>query len=38
MCKLINKSDMTFVEYQDAIERVNKILDDGRAEVAVIIH
>ena len=38
MCKLINKSDMTFAEYQDAVGRVNKILDDGRAEVAVIIH
>lgn len=38
MCKLINKSNMTFSEYQDAVGRVNKILDDGRAEVAVIIH
>lgn len=36
--KLVNKSDMTFSEYQDAVGRVNKILDDGRAEVAVIIH
>jgi hypothetical protein len=36
--KLVNKSDMTFAEYQDAVGRVNKILDDGRAEVAVIIH
>ena len=36
--KLLNKSDMTFAEYQDAVGRVNKILDDGRAEVAVIIH
>ena len=38
MCKLINKSDMTFAEYQDAVGRVNKILYDGIAEVAVIIH
>lgn len=36
--KLVNKADMTFTEYQDAVGRVNKILDDGRAEVAVIIH
>ena len=36
--KLVNKVDMTFSEYQDAVGRVNKILDDGRAEVAVIIH
>ena len=36
--KLVNKVDMTFTEYQDAVGRVNKILDDGRAEVAVIIH
>jgi len=36
--KLVNKADMTFAEYQDAVGRVNKILDDGRAEVAVIIH
>lgn len=35
---LVNKSEMTFSQYQDAIGRVNKILDDGRAEVAVIIH
>ena len=34
----VNKADMTFVQYQDAVGRVNKILDDGRAEVAVIIH
>lgn len=34
----VNKSDMTFAQYQDAVGRVNKILDDGRAEVAVIIH
>lgn len=38
MCKLVNKLDMTFTEYQDAVGIVNKILDDGRAEVAVIIH
>lgn len=36
--KLVNKADITFAEYQDAVGRVNKILDDGRAEVAVIIH
>ena len=35
---LVNKSEMTFSQYQDAVGRVNKILDDGRAEVAVIIH
>ena len=34
----VNKADMTFAQYQDAVGRVNKILDDGRAEVAVIIH
>jgi len=34
----VNKVDMTFTQYQDAVGRVNKILDDGRAEVAVIIH
>ena len=34
----VNKADMTFIQYQDAVGRVNKILDDGRAEVAVIIH
>lgn len=35
---LVNKTEMTFTQYQDAIGRVNRILDDGRAEVAVIIH
>ena len=35
---LVNKSEMTFSQYQDAVGRVNKILDDGRAEVAVMIH
>lgn len=34
----VNKADMTFAQYQDTVGRVNKILDDGRAEVAVIIH
>ena len=34
----VNKADMTFARYQDTVGRVNKILDDGRAEVAVIIH
>lgn len=34
----VNKADMTFARYQDTVGRVNKILDDGRAEVAIIIH
>jgi hypothetical protein len=34
----VNKEDMTFKQYQNSIGRVNKILDDGRAEVVIIIH
>ena len=35
---VVRKADMTFAEYQDAVGRVNRILSDGRAEVAVIVH
>jgi hypothetical protein len=31
-------SDPDFAQYKLAVGRVNRILDDGRAEVAVIIH
>jgi hypothetical protein len=34
----VTKSEMTFSQYQDAVGRVNRILEDGRCEVAVIIH
>jgi hypothetical protein len=35
---VIDKSALSFQQYQDAVGRVNRILPDGRAEVAVIIH
>jgi hypothetical protein len=31
-------SDPDFSQYKLSVGRVNRILDDGRAEVAVIIH
>ena len=31
-------ADPTFAEYKRAVGRVNRILDDGRAEIAVIVH
>jgi hypothetical protein len=31
-------TDPTFAQYKFAVGRVNKILDDGRAEIAVIVH
>ena len=31
-------ADATFAEYKRAVGRVNRILDDGRAEIAVIVH
>jgi hypothetical protein len=34
----VPKNEMTFGLYQNAVGRVNRILEDGRAEVAVIIH
>jgi len=35
---IVAKSEMTFALYQDVVGRVNRIIDDGRAEVAVIVH
>ena len=35
---IVSKADMTFSQYQDAVGRVNRILEDGRAEVAVLVH
>lgn len=32
------RQDVTFEEYKKCVGRVNRILDDGRAEIAVIIH
>jgi hypothetical protein len=31
-------SDPDFVQYKKAVGRVNRILDDGRCEIAVIVH
>ena len=31
-------ADPTFAEYKRAVGRVNRILEDGRAEIAVIVH
>lgn len=35
---LVNKNDVTFNQYKDVVGIVNKVLEDGRCEVAVIIH
>jgi hypothetical protein len=36
--RAVPKGALSFSDYQDAVGRVNRILPDGRAEVAVIIH
>lgn len=36
--RVAKKASMTFAQYQDAVGRVNKVLSDGRAEIAVIVH
>lgn len=36
--KAIAEQDITFAEYRRVVGRVRKILDDGRPEVAVIVH
>ena len=36
--QIVKKINMTFEQYRDAVGRVNKILEDGRAEIAVIVH